>query len=174
MDPVNDPAPPPVEQLEQYALGVMPAAARAALEERMHHDGPLREEVRRVEAYCLAIRAGLAERAADSPRDTVAVITDVELATYLDGALDSAAHAALEARLAHEPALLARTVALYREIQAVTNPSAEVVLAEKFLSGEPLPFVKREPAGNAGLPTTYEALAEAVEERKRRYLQAGN
>ena len=119
MDPVNDPAPPPVEQLEQYALGVMPAAARAALEERMHHDGPLREEVRRVEAYCLAIRAGLAERAADSPRDTVAVITDVELATYLDGALDSAAHAALEARLAHEATLLARTCRITNHLRGI-------------------------------------------------------
>lgn len=159
------------EQLEQLVLGQLSPTLRATLEARIAAEPAVAELLAEVRAAVAAMRAAL-----QAGRTTAATsdADDVLIADFLDGALPGDALAAMEARLTREPAFLARAVQRFREVRAATDPDSGPALAEKFLAGEKTPFVKREPATTDEIPSTYAELAEAVEERKRRYLQFGN
>lgn len=161
---------PTPEHIEQWALGRLSADDAAALEARAAASPTLRARLDAAVEDCAAVRAALQaghEEEADA-------IGDDTLAAYLDDALDVKTRAALERSLARRPALLARLVALRHELHVVMNPALDVKVAEKFLSGETLPFERPEPPATPVESMTYEALADADEARKQRYLQSGN
>ena len=162
------------EQLEQYVLGVLPQSVRAQLDDRLRTDAALREELDVVSAYCHALRGTLRAHAQDASVLDVPPPDDFTLAAYLDGALPAVDHAVLETRLANDPVQLPRLVALAREVVYVSDPTREIVLAERFAAGETVPFVKREQIATPEIPVSYAEVEAAVEERKRRYLQFGN
>lgn len=159
------------EQLEQFALGQLSPTLGAALEARIAAEPAVAALFEEVRESIAAVRATLR---GEAPPATLGEADEEMIAAYLDGALRGDALAAMEARLARDPALLARAVQRFRELQAASDPDVGPALAEKFLAGDRVDFVKREQAASDHSPATYAELSEAVEERKRRYLQFGN
>lgn len=170
MTPADDSLSPTPELLEQWALGRLEPAEAAALEARASHSPELQEALDAAARGCAAMRAALHAGHAEETDE----IGDDTLAAYLDDALDAATREALEAALAKRPGLLARLAALRDELSLVMNLSADVNVVEKFLAGETLSFERPDDTASQAKPMTYEAISEADEARKKRYLQSGN
>lgn len=170
MQPDDEGLSPSPELIEQWALGLLTPDAAAALEARADASPPLRAALDAALRDCNAMRAALQEGHANDLDE----IGDDTLAAYLDDALDAATRSALETTLAKRPAVLARLTALHHELSLVMNPMLDVKVVEKFLAGETVAFDRPKEPLTTSDTSTYEAISEADEARKKRYLQSGN
>ena len=102
--------------LQEYAFGRLDADVRREVDTHAQECEACRDSLRLIESEIVLLRAGLSHDSSEST--DASTVDDESLALYLDGALNPADVANLEAGLLPDPALLARLVRLHAEIAA--------------------------------------------------------
>lgn len=159
------------EQLEQFVLGQLSPTLRATLEARIAAEPAVAAISDEVRAGVVALRAAMQ---AGQCIETTSDEDDVLIADFLDGALPDDALAAMEARLSKGTGLAGACSSTFSRGAGGVGSGQWPGARGEILGREETPFVKREPPATGEIPSTYAELAQAVEERKRRYLQFGN
>ncbi len=110
--------------LQEYLAGRLDAEVRRGLEAHLARCAECHGALQAFDTEAALLRGALATRAGEGGTEEH---SDEVLARYLSGALDDSQSSALEETLSRHPALLARLVALGREVAAVREGTGQGV-----------------------------------------------